>query len=281
MPKERGNARSPGCCQTEGSSRLLWGTAILSAVFMVAYIVVPMAILVASSMSVMRGQGISRDVALPALRLTLISSTVATTLAVWGGTPLAYIVARRLLRGRSLLMSIVGLPLVVPPVVAGIALLMTFGRYGPLGTLLRMAGVEVPFTPAAVVLADLFVAGPLYVESARVGFAAVPQEVEEAAVLDGATPWDVFARVALPLALPHVESGALLCWARAVSEFGATLMFAGNLPGRTQTMSLAIMTALERDLGTTLLLSVLLLGTACGIFLGVRLLAPSVSTAPP
>jgi molybdate transport system permease protein len=142
-------------------------------------------------------------------------------------------------------------------------------------------GVEIPFTFAAVVLADLFVAGPLYVETVRIGFAAVPREVEEAAVLDGATPWDVFVRVALPPALPHVESGALLCWARAVSEFGATLMFAGDLPGRTQTLSLAIMTALERDLGTTLLLSVLLLGTACGIFLRVRLLALSLSTAPP
>lgn len=173
-----------------------------------------------------------------------------------------------------------GLPLVVPPVVAGIALLMTFGRHGVLGALFRLVEVDLPFTTAAVVMADLFVAGPFYIESAHLGFAGVPRDVEEAAVLDGATPWDVFFRVALPLARPYMESGALLCWARGASEFGATLMFAGNLPGRTQTLSLAIMTALERDLGTTLLLSVLLLATSCGVFLGVRMLGPSLSTGP-
>ena len=136
-----------------------------------------------------------------------------------------------------------------------------------------MLGVEIPFTTAAVVLAQVFVATPFYVRGARVGFGAVPRDVEEAAALDGAGPWQTARHVTIPLALPGIASGLVLCWARALSEFGATLMFAGNFAGRTQTMPLAIMTALQTSLGSTLALSVLLVIAAATVLALSRLVA--------
>jgi molybdate transport system permease protein len=157
-------------------------------------------------------------------------------------------------------------------VAAGVALLMAFGRGGVLGTPLGLLGIELPFTTAAVVLAQLFVAGPFYIRGAKLGFMAIEPEIEEAAAIDGASPWSSFWYVTLPLALPGMAGGAVLCMARAVSEFGATLMFAGNFPGRTQTMSLAIMAALETDLTAALALAVLLIATAAGVLIFSRLL---------
>jgi molybdate transport system permease protein len=157
-------------------------------------------------------------------------------------------------------------------VTAGVALLMAFGRRGVLGPQLEAVGLELPFTMAAVVLAQLFVAGPFYIRGAKLGFLAVEPEVKEAAAIDGASPWASFWYVTLPLALPGLASGAVLCLARAVSEFGATLMFAGNFAGRTQTMSLAVMSALETDLSAALALAVLMVGTAAVVLVLSRLL---------
>ena len=157
---------------------------------------------------------------------------------------------------------LIDLPLVLPPVVAGVALLMAFGRQGLLGHQLSVLGIVLPFSTAAVVMAQLFVSVPFYVRGALLGFRLVPRDIEEAAEIDGATTWQTFRHITMPLALPGIASGAILCWARAVSEFGATLMFAGNISGRTQTMPLAIMTAMETNLNSALALAVLLVVAA-------------------
>jgi len=210
---------------------------------------------------------------LQALRLSALTTTISMLLAVLGGTPLAYLLARRRFRAKRLIETLVDLPLVLPPVVAGVALLMAFGRQGLLGGTLGLLGIEIPFTTAAVVLAQVFVATPFYVRGAKVGFRGVPPEIEDAAALDGADAWQTARHVTLPLALPGIGSGLVLCWARALSEFGATLMFAGNFPGRTQTMPLAVMTALESDLGSALALSVLLVAAAATVLALSRLVA--------
>ena len=210
---------------------------------------------------------------LEALTLTGVTTAVTLILAFVGGTPLAYLLARYSFRGKRLVETAVDFPLVLPPVVAGLALLMAFGRRGVLGPGLGVLGIELPFTTAAVVLAQLFVASPFYVRSARVGFGAIDPDIEEAAAMDGASAWASFRRITLPLALPSIASGMVLCFGRAVSEFGATLLFAGNLEGRTQTMSLAIMQAMQTNLASALALAVLLVVTAATVLLLSRALA--------
>jgi molybdate transport system permease protein len=193
--------------------------------------------------------------------------------SIAAGTPLAYLLARRNFRGKWFVETVTDLPLVLPPVTAGVALLMAFGRRGVLGPQLEVLGIELPFTMTAVVLAQVFVAGPFYIRGAKLGFAAIEPEVEEAAAIDGASMLFGFWYVTLPLALPGMASGIVLCLARAVSEFGATLMFAGNFAGRTQTMSLAIMAALESDLSAALALAVLLVVMAAAVLVISRVLA--------
>lgn len=218
------------------------------------------------------GTSLSRPVVLDAVRLSLVTTGITLVLVLVWGTPLAYLLARRSFRGRWLVTAITELPLVLPPVVAGVGLLMAFGRRGLLGDALALAGLRLPFTTAAVVLAQLFVSAPFYVRSAVAGFAGVDRSLEEAAAIDGAPPLQVFLRVTLPLAASGLGAGAVLAWARALSEFGATLMFAGNFRGRTQTMPLAIMSALETDLDAAVALSVLLVLGAAGLLAASRLL---------
>lgn len=214
---------------------------------------------------------LSHPLVIDALRLTGITSLITLAVALLLGTPLAWLLARRSFPGRQLVEILIDLPLVLPPVVAGVALLMAFGRQGLLGHELSALGVELPFSTAAVVMAQLFVSVPFYVRGALLGFRLVPLDIEEAAAIDGASGWATFRHITLPLALPGIASGAILCWARAVSEFGATLMFAGNIAGRTQTMPLAIMTAMETDLGSALALSVLLVAAAAVVLVVSRL----------
>lgn len=194
-----------------------------------------------------------------ALRLSLVTTFVTLVIAFMLGTPVAYLLARWRFRGRKLIETVIDLPIVLPPVVAGVALLMAFGRRGLLGSELNALGVSMPFTTLGVVVAQVFVAAPFYVRSARAGFATVPRDVEDAAQVDGATSWEVLRSVSLPAAMPSIVAGIVLCWSRALSEFGATLLFAGNLEGKTQTMPLAIMSAFERSLGAALALAVILL----------------------
>jgi len=196
--------------------------------------------------------------ALKALRLSLITSTMTTLLTVLFGTPFAYVLARWRFRFKSWLELMIDLPIVLPPSVAGLSLLIAFGRRGLFGSALSMLGISLPFTTAAVVLAQAFVAAPLYVRSARIGFAEIDQQLEEAAQVEGANQWQLFQEVMLPLAGRALLSGAILTWTRALGEFGATILFAGNLEGVTQTMPMAIYLGFESKLGIALALSVML-----------------------
>ena len=203
-----------------------------------------------------------------ALRLSAWTSSAATLIALILGMPLAYLLARNRFAGRTLLEVLVDLPIVLPPSVAGIALLVAFGRRGLLGAALAPLGVSLPFTSAAVVLAQVFVAAPLFIRAARLGFNAVDAQLEEAAYTEGASQWQLFRHVMFPLTGRALFAGLVLCWARALGEFGATILFAGNLPGRTQTMPLAIFIGFQQDLGIALALASILL-IVSGLVLGV------------
>jgi molybdate transport system permease protein len=196
--------------------------------------------------------------AFKALRLSLVTSSLTTGITILLGTPFAYILARWKFRLKSWIELFIDLPIVLPPSVAGLALLMAFGRRGLFGSSLGLLGMSLPFTTAAVVMAQMFVAAPLYVRSARVGFAHVEKQLEEAAHVEGANQWQLFYVVMFPLAGRALFSGAVLTWTRALGEFGATILFAGNLEGITQTMPMAIYLGFERNLGVALALSVVL-----------------------
>jgi molybdate transport system permease protein len=195
-----------------------------------------------------------------AVRISLTTSALATLASVVFGTPAAYLLARRRFRFKRAVDTLIDLPTVLPPAVAGVALLMAFGRRGWFGPLLEEAGLHIAFTQVAVIMAQTFIAAPLYVKAAVVGFAGVEPELEQAAGLDGANGWQVFRHVTVPLAWLALLSGAVVTWARALGEFGATIIFAGNFPGRTQTMPLAIYLGFELDLDVALTLAVILVG---------------------
>ncbi len=210
------------------------------------------------------------DSTLAALKLSLATSTLSVLIALLAGTPLAYMLARWEFKGKIAIELLIDLPIVLPPSVAGLALLMAFGRQGLFGSWLALLGVSLPFTTAAVVLAQTFVSAPLYVRAARIGFAEIDPQLEEAARVEGATHWQMFREVMLPLAGRALVSGAILAWARALGEFGATILFAGNLEGVTQTMPLAIYLGLERSLGVAIALSVLLVVVSVGLLWVIR-----------
>ena len=201
---------------------------------------------------------------LHALRLSIVTSTLSLVLALIFGVPAAYLLARSRFPGHRLLTILVELPMVLPPTVAGVALLVAFGRRGAIGSTLSSMGLELSFTTTAVVLAQLFVAAPFLVRSLQAGFEAIDPTYEDVSRTLGVSDWRTFWRVTLPLAWPSLLSGAVLCWTRALSELGATLIFAGNFEGRTQTMPLAIITAFESRAGLSgaIALSLVLLAVA-------------------
>lgn len=196
--------------------------------------------------------------AFKALRLSLVTSTITTIVTIVFGTPFAFLLARWKFKLKSWIELFIDLPIVLPPSVAGLVLLVAFGRRGMFGSVLDIFGISLPFTTAAVVVAQTFVASPLFVRSARVGFKEVDRQLEEAAHVEGANQWQLFTEVMFPLAGRSLLSGAILTWTRALGEFGATILFAGNLEGVTQTMPMAIYLGFERDLGIALALSVVL-----------------------
>ena len=211
---------------------------------------------------------VTSDAALSALRLSLMTSIVSMAVVVLLGTPFAYLLARSDRLWARLVGSLVELPLVLPPVVAGVAMLMAFGRNGLVGSELESIGLNIPFTTTAVVFAQIFVASPFFIRSAKLGFQSVAKDYEDIAQTLGVSPWRTFFRITLPLAAPAMFTGLGLAWARALSEFGATMMFAGNLTGETQTMPLAIMSAMETSLDGALALSVMLwAGSILGLVL--------------
>ncbi|MEU5461310.1 molybdate ABC transporter permease subunit [Streptomyces althioticus] len=206
-----------------------------------------------------------------ALRLSLVCATIATALSLVVGVPLAWLLARTDFPGRSLVRALVTLPLVLPPVVGGVALLLALGRNGVVGRWLdEWFGVTLPFTTAGVVLAETFVALPFLVISVEGTLRAADPRFEEAAATLGASRFTAFRRVTLPLIAPGVAAGAVLAWARALGEFGATITFAGNFPGRTQTMPLAVYLALQNDPAAAIALSLVLLAVSVAVLAGLR-----------
>ncbi|MFI7520240.1 ABC transporter permease [Micromonospora globbae] len=216
-------------------------------------------------------QRLTEPGALTALRLSLQTATLATGLCLLLGVPLAWLLARVEFPGRRIVRALVTVPLVLPPVVGGVALLLVFGRRGLLGGWLDATfGITLPFTTAGVVLAEAFVAMPFLVIAVEGALRAADPRYEEAAATLGAGRWTTFTRVTLPLVAPGLAAGAVLCWARALGEFGATITFAGNYPGRTQTMPLAVYLALETDLEAAIVLSVVLLAVSVTILAALR-----------
>jgi molybdate transport system permease protein len=206
-----------------------------------------------------------------ALRLSLVSATLATLVSLVLGVPLAWVLARSRARGRTVLRALVTVPLVLPPVVGGVALFTVLGRRGIVGRWLDQAfDLTIPFTTTAVVLAEAFVAMPFLVISVEGALRAADARFEDAAATLGADRWTTFRRVTLPLVAPGVAAGAVLCWARALGEFGATITFAGNYPGTTQTMPLAVYLALNQDPDAAIVLSVVLLVVSLATLLLLR-----------
>ncbi|MBL8130820.1 MAG: molybdate ABC transporter permease subunit, partial [Anaerolineae bacterium] len=206
--------------------------------------------------------GVSGAPIADALMLSAVTTAAAALVTICFGTPLAYLFARRQFRFQRLLNVLIELPIVLPPAVAGLALLITFGRRGLLGPTLDALDIALPFSTAAVVMAQVFVAAPFYVRSAQVGFRGVPREIEEAARVDGAGGWRLFWSITLPLSRRALAAGLILSWARALGEFGATILFAGSLQGRTQTMPLLIYNVIERDLDAALWTGLILIALA-------------------
>jgi len=205
-----------------------------------------------------------------ALRLSLFTATLTTLISMLAGTPIAWVLARYRFWGLGLLDTVIDLPMVLPPAVAGVALLVTFGRSGLVGQYTAPLGIELPFTTAAVVIAQIFVAAPFYIRAAKSGFAGVDIHLEQISATLGESTLGTFWRVTLPLARKALIGGAILTWARSLGEFGATILFAGNLTGRTQTMPLAIYTALQSDINTALTLASMLLVTSLTLLILLR-----------
>lgn len=212
------------------------------------------------------------DPLLASLFLSLATTLISILVILLFGTPLAYLLARQDFRFKKLLAVFVELPIVMPPVVAGLALLAAFGRRGILGTSLEIFNIQLTFTPAAVILAQVFVAAPFYIRTAQNRFNTIPSELEEAARMDGANSWIIFRSILLPLSKKALLAGIILSWARALGEFGATILFAGNIMGKTQTIPLFIYSSLERDLGATYLTAGIMLALAALLLAWVRLL---------
>ena len=194
-----------------------------------------------------------------AIALSLGTTLISTMIIILAGTPLAYSQARGQFRYSRLVDTLIDLPLVLPPAVAGVALLMTFGRRGIFGGILDDLGLHIAFTPIAVIIVQVFIAAPFYIKSAALGFSNIDHELEQAAALDGASSTQIFRFLTIPLSWSALLGGSVMSWARALGEFGATIIFAGNFPGRTQTMPMAIYIGFELDLDIALTLSVILI----------------------
>jgi molybdate transport system permease protein len=244
---------------------------LLPALAGLAFLVLPLlGLLVRAPWSTL-GTRLMEAQVLEALRLSLLTATIATGLCLVLGVPLAWMLARVRVPGVRLVRALVTVPLVLPPVVGGVALLLALGRRGLVGQWLDDTfGITFPFTTAGVVLAETFVAMPFLVISVEGALRAADLRYEEAAATLGAGRWTIFRRVTLPLVAPGVAAGAILCWARALGEFGATITFAGNFPGRTQTMPLAVYLALETDPQAAIVLSLVLLAVSVLVLAALR-----------
>jgi len=237
---------------------------------MLAFIALPLLALIMRASGNSLLSNLAQPVARQAIAVSLQTTLISTAIIVIFGTPVSLYLSFAKTRTSRIVDTLVDMPMVLPPAVAGVAMLVIFGRRGFVGGLLSDLGIQIAFTQAAVVLAQVFIASPFYIKSAALGFAAVETEAQQAAALDGATGWHIFRFIVVPLSWPALVSGGLLSWARALGEFGATIIFAGNFPGRTQTMPLAIYIGFEIDLQIALALSVILVGFSFSILLVVK-----------
>jgi molybdate transport system permease protein len=240
---------------------------------MVLLLAVPLLALVFAGSPSTIQDGVAGPLFGPALRLSLGTSLISLAILMVLGTPLAWWLGRAKSRWVPWVSTLVDVPIVLPPAVVGLALLLAFGRQGVFGAWLQSMGVTLAFSTTAVVLAQVVVAAPFYVQAAAAAFAAVDEELLLVARTLGRSPGQVFTRVALPLALPGLISGAAVAWARALGEFGATLLFAGNMSGTTQTMPLAIYQALESNVDTAVALALVLGLCAVSLLVCVRLVS--------
>lgn len=237
----------------------------------IAIVALPIAGLIARAPWGRIGEIAADEATLEALRLSIVVSTVAAALALATGFPIAWILARVPFRGQVVVRALVVLPLVMPPVVAGVGLLAAFGRRGVVGGWLdRWFDVQVTFTTGAAVLAATFVALPLAVLALESGLRSIDDRLEGAAATLGASRWYVIRRVVLPLLVPQIAAAAVLAWARALGEFGATITFAGNLRGRTQTLPLAVFERLQTDPEAAFALSAVLIALALTVIIALR-----------
>jgi len=248
---------------------------------LVGLLVIPLFALVVSVAPGEFVSGLSHPLFGRALRLSLQTTAVSLTLTVVLGTPLSWWLAASSSKGARIVSVLVEAPIVIPPAVVGVALLQTFGAQGIFGPGLLGLGVRIPFTEAAVVLAQVVVSAPFFVQAATSAFREVDRDTIAVARTLGATPAGAFLRVALPIAMPGLLGGASLAWARSLGEFGATLLFAGNMPGTTQTLPLAIFTALESDVRLAVVFSLFLAGMGMVLLVGLRALSKIRRTRRP
>jgi molybdate transport system permease protein len=249
---------------------LSWLTGAVAALFLL-FIGVPLAALLLRETPLAIWQTMMQPDMLQALQLSVLTTSLSTLIAVLAGLPMAYLLARKRFPGHGLIETLVTMPTVLPPVVAGVALLLTFGRMGLLGRYLNVLGISIPFTTTAVVMAQVFIAAPFFVNSARAGFEQLDTRYEQAAYTLRASSLYTFLHVVLPLIRPALLSGIGLAWARALGEFGATITFAGNFPGVTQTMPVAVYIVSQSDLDKAIALAVVLLAVSFGLLLALRL----------
>lgn len=245
------------------------GTGILAGIAL-AFLGLPVVALMARALFGGALQDVPVAAILDALVLSLIASACTVVVVVLLGSPLAWVLARRSFRGKALAETLVDLPIVLPPTVAGLALLLAFGRRGVAGPALEVVGISVPFTTLAVVVAQVFVAGPFYIRAARAGLQGVDRDLEEAAAVDGATGGQVVRRITIPLAAPALGAGLVLAWARALGEFGATIMFAGNVEGRTRTLPLLVYSEFQDSVDAAAAAAAVLVVAALGVLIAVR-----------
>ena len=262
-------ARRPAALPAPGAGAAL--VVRLAVVLAVAFFLLPLIGLLARTPWGELGAELASPPVRTALGLSMVCSLAATAISLLLGVPMAWALARWSFTGKNLVRALTTLPMIVPPVVGGVALLLAFGRRGFAGRLLEEAfGVTLPFTTAGAILAETFVAMPFLVITVEAGLRSMDRRFEDAASTLGADRWTTFRRVTLPMIGPSLWAGAALCWARALGEFGATITFAGNLPGRTQTIPLAVYLALETRVESAIALSVVLLAISLAILVVLR-----------
>jgi molybdate transport system permease protein len=252
--------------------RLASGLAVAALSLLAGFISLPMIALILWTANENAWRAMATPAAREALLLSIKTTSISMIFIILVGTPAAYVLARAEFPGKRAVDSLIDVPAVLPPSAAGIALLLAFGRLGLVGEYLNAFGITISFTTAAVVIAEVFVASHFYVRQAVVGFAQVRRNVEEAAMVDGASRFSVFTRVTVPLAFPALAAGAVMAWARALGEFGGTIIFAGSFPGVTQTIPLAIFAARESNFDAAVALSVMVLVFAFAVILAARFL---------